>query len=403
MGETVGVTRIEGALLLSDVAERALQRQVEFFGPELARVRELGQRFHLPATYQEYLLHWSSDDFERAGLTCDGAPIRLADVESFVELQSILPAPVKGRVVIAVADSDAPLPGRKGSPFRQGPRRPAWVWVLDVEGGEVLRLEAYDEPMITRAAPSFSEFLKHIALETAEAMPPCHPFARVRGGDDEPAFDALTAAVGRLARVVERRIGRPPAFVRTGHALARTLSAKYGLPSIYRRFLETWSSRDFVDTGLSCKRVSCWIEPVDGLEFVQGSYRNSEGWPSGWVVIAIDYEGCYILDLTTHARGDCAVLFLNHGEGLRANRVADSFVGFLERVAEDSAPAPDEAAASAPEEVKWVPPPGYGAAAKARPAAKVRPAAKSEAKPGLGWMITALVVLAAAVLATRCG
>jgi hypothetical protein len=79
-----------------------------------------------------------------------------------------------------------------------------------------------------------------------------------------------------------------------------------------------------------------WLSTVDGFEAAHAAYAGYSGWRRAWVVIALDYEACYVLDLATEQGGDCEVLRLDHGGGNRPVEVADSFVALLWRVAEDS-------------------------------------------------------------------
>jgi hypothetical protein len=116
----------------------------------------------------------------------------------------------------------------------------------------------------------------------------------------------------------------------------RRLAARHGLPPIYQRFLLRHASDDFVDTNLCCRGVACWIQPPGGVEISHAAYSGQEGWPPHWMVIGVEYEGCYVLDLSTYRGEDCEVLFFEHSRGIRADKVADSFVAFLLRVAADS-------------------------------------------------------------------
>lgn len=157
-------------------------------------------------------------------------------------------------------------------------------------------------------------------------------------------FAGLAAAVRELTAVVSRRRrplddeGEPTpehvTFVRDAPALA-DLQAHHELPRVYAEFLRAYSSHDFVDTGLVCGGVAAWIAPVDHVADLVACYADS-GFPANWLVCATDYEGCYVLDLGRAAAGDCPVLFLEHGGGLRPREVAPSFVEFLRRVARDS-------------------------------------------------------------------
>lgn len=160
------------------------------------------------------------------------------------------------------------------------------------------------------------------------------------------AVSELAAVTSRLRPSVDDE-GEPTAsevrFVRDDAALLQLLR-RHRLTTIYESFLRDYSSHDFVDAGLTCGRTRAWIAPVDNLASVNECYAAS-GFPPQWLVCATDYEGCYVLDLGRARDGDCPVLYVAHGGGLQAREVAPSFVGFLRRIARESARGLDAAAA----------------------------------------------------------
>jgi len=156
------------------------------------------------------------------------------------------------------------------------------------------------------------------------------------------AVSELVSVTSRLKPSVDDE-GEPTSpevrFVRDDAALLQLLR-RHRLPTIYESFLRDYSSHDFVDAGLTCGRTRAWIAPVDNLASVNECYAAS-GFPPRWLVCATDYEGCYVLDLGRVRDGDCPVLYVAHGGGLQAREVAPSFVGFLRRIARESARGQD--------------------------------------------------------------
>lgn len=341
-------------LFFTCVVERALGRPLDLFGPDPAQIEALAG-YRLPASYTEFLRSWNSDDYAEAPLRCGGIPLRLSHVETFADTHESTSAaageawPARW-VVIAVEAEPAAREGAPG-PYRSA-RAPRHAWVIDVDAaggaGEVLRVNASDAGGAELVAPSWDEFLDRVAVETAETLPPCHPYSAAcpDPAAEQARFAALAEAVARVAAVVERSTARPVTPVEPDPEVVRRLAACHALPPIYQRFLLRHASDDFFDTNLRCGGAACWINAPGGMEISHEAYSAQEGWPPHWVVIGTEYEGCYVLDLSTYRGEDCEVLHFQHGRGMMADKVADSLVAFLLRVAEDSeAPVAEDSGA----------------------------------------------------------
>ncbi len=123
---------------------------------------------------------------------------------------------------------------------------------------------------------------------------------------------------------------------------------------MYFEFLARFASRSYFDTGLTCSGVACWLSTAHDFEKQHEVYGGQKDWPADWLVIALDYEGCFLLDVSGAPPDDAPVYFLDHNAGYNAQRVADSFVAFLERIAKETPtePPPGEASAFLPQRVQ---------------------------------------------------
>lgn len=165
-----------------------------------------------------------------------------------------------------------------------------------------------------------------------------------QGGEpvDPGTAAALAEVVRALADIVLAR-RRPPAdddgpgdvavvFARDPAALAE-LQSRAPLPPVYQAFLARHSSHDFVDSGLVCAGEAAWIAPVDNVAELTACCAASEPLR---VVCGVSRSGHYVLELARARGDDCPVLHVDERGGAR--EVAGSFLGFLERVARESAP-----------------------------------------------------------------
>jgi hypothetical protein len=121
--------------------------------------------------------------------------------------------------------------------------------------------------------------------------------------------------------------------------MVAALAGRFPLPARYQRFLTSWGSADFGDTGLTWRGVACWPSTAQSFEALHLTYAGQEGWPASWLVIAFEHEGCYFLRLETEARGDAEVAYLEHGAGHDHRVVAIDLPRFLDAIAEASQPA----------------------------------------------------------------
>lgn len=163
------------------------------------------------------------------------------------------------------------------------------------------------------------------------------------------------------------------------------IAARGPLTPVYAEFLRTCSSHDFVDAGLRCAQRAAWLTPVTNVVELTRVYADKPGFAPHWLVCAVAADGCYVLDLDERTAGDCPVLYLQHVPGGVAapERVAPSFVGFLERVALDSRrpPVPGDM----PQKPGARPPSAWDTA-------PVRDAPRPEAPASEGGMGTSLFV-----------
>jgi hypothetical protein len=104
------------------------------------------------------------------------------------------------------------------------------------------------------------------------------------------------------------------------------------LPPLYVEYLRHYcSSTPGADFDLGWHGVSLMLLGAEGLDDATASYANNDGWPESWVVIGLEYEGCYFIDVDS---GE--VRYLDHGVGLRYQEAGRDFVEFLEQVIEAS-------------------------------------------------------------------
>lgn len=168
-------------------------------------------------------------------------------------------------------------------------------------------------------------------------------------------------------------------------AMLAAIAAHGPLTPVYAEFLRGHSSHDFVATGLRFGGRAAWITPVTSVLELTAVYADTPGFAPHWLVCAVAADGCYVLDLDERTAGDCPVLYLQHVPGGVAapERVAPSFVGFLERVALDSRrpPVPGDM----PQKPGARPPSAWDTA-------PVRDAPRPEAPASEGGMGTSLFV-----------
>jgi hypothetical protein len=120
-----------------------------------------------------------------------------------------------------------------------------------------------------------------------------------------------------------------PSLADTG--LVAELEQRMRLPKLYAEYLRRHHCHAFgADFVLGWRGVSLCLVGAERLDDAQGSYA-SERWPATWVVIGLEYEGCYFIDTNTGAVG-----YLDHGVGLRHQEAGRDFVEFLEQVIEAS-------------------------------------------------------------------
>jgi hypothetical protein len=111
------------------------------------------------------------------------------------------------------------------------------------------------------------------------------------------------------------------------------LEEELRLPPLYVEFLRRHASEAYAaDLVLAWRGVALCLLGGDRIDDIQGSYA-SDGWPEDWVVIGLEYEGCYFIDVGTGAVG-----YLDHGVGLRYQDAGSDFVEFLEQVITRSCP-----------------------------------------------------------------
>jgi hypothetical protein len=86
------------------------------------------------------------------------------------------------------------------------------------------------------------------------------------------------------------------------------LEQQLRLPPLYVEFLRKHACGAYAaDLVLAWRGVALCLLGADRIDDIQGSYA-SDGWPEDWVVIGLEYEGCYFIDVGTGAVG-----YLDHG------------------------------------------------------------------------------------------
>jgi hypothetical protein len=337
--------------LLPDLASRTLRREVIFSSAVPHKDEEAGfaAALRLPEFAHDYVLHWTSEDFAEAGLRHGGLGIDLL-VAAELEAATREAARVEGfrdawLVIGRIAAKAATAPVYRSS------AEPATLWVLDRDTGAIVRVPGGEPARAETVAADLDAFLGDVIIETGEALAPCSPFSPDAGAEVDEA--AVCERVGRAADKLAAAVGhttteRPPELVPSTERHARLLAAALALPAAYRAFLahHAWRFELEDDAGPTDDDYPCRLEGVASL------LRAGDGWeslPEPWIVIATTVtEIVWLLDRASHRDGDCAVVVwgrvLHPDSNRRHERAADSFVEFLEQLAESTQADRDERA-----------------------------------------------------------
>lgn len=162
------------------------------------------------------------------------------------------------------------------------------------------------------------------------------------------AADAVAAAVRALPRARDddddERADDEVRRIRLEAPALDRLARRFPLTPVYREFLASLSSHDFVAAGLRCGARPTSIVAAPLVEELTDLQAPSRGWGPRWLVCALAEDGCYALELDAPRGVDCPVLFVPSAEEGKVEQAAPGFVAFLEQVARDSRPGGAERA-----------------------------------------------------------